>query len=122
MQTIDLRQEGEYDLIINKGRKLDAVLSIKYLYVNEYYDFSLSGYTGCTFYVKTTYDTKDILFSMDLDNGISFVENNKIRLQRTSEQLRLLKAGKYVYNIYLVDTQTNKRALMSGNLVVKDSI
>lgn len=126
---LDLRQDAQYDLVINKDRDLDVSLTAEYYSgTSENYqlvDFSFDTYTGATLQVKKRPDSQYTVLEFSTEDGsiVLPASGNVFKLKKTAEQLTNLRAGdNYHYDMYLSSATYNKRAFLSGSMIIENRI
>jgi hypothetical protein len=123
-KQLDLNQAVEYDLIVMKDRTLSANITCTYLNTTggtSYFDFGSSGYTGATLVIKNTAGTILMTFSTT-DGSIVLGSNGVFKLVKTSQQMDVIRAGQYPYDMYLISSTYPKRAFMFGKITFIQNI
>lgn len=122
--TLDLTQDMIYNLVINKDRDLDQEIQAE-IYSGETFiqNFNFTGYTGATLNVKLKpQDNYNILTFSTADGSIVLGSNGVFSLVKTAVELQNIKAGTFVYNMYLSSTLQAKRAFISGSFIINQNI
>lgn len=123
ISTLQLNQDVKYNLVINRNRDLDVSIQCE-VYSGDsfigYFDFT--PYTGATLQakVKCTDSFSPLTFSTT-DGSIELLADGVFKLVKPYSDLKI-RAGEYFYDMYLTSVSANKRAFLSGNLIVEDSI
>jgi len=122
--TIDLTQDMTYNLAINKNRDLDQEIQAE-IYSGDTFvsNFSFTGYTGATLVVKLKpQDNYSILTFSTADGSIVLGLNGVFSLVKTAAELQNIKAGTFVYNMYLSSSLQAKRSFLSGNFIINENV
>ena len=125
--TIDLRTDAQYDLLINKSMDLDAVLTCMYytgLTAMDIVDFDFSAYTGATLVVKQNPRSNTAILEFDtLDSSIVLsASGGSFQLKKTALQLQNLPIGEFEYSMYLRSATQTRRAFLSGRFIIEAQI
>lgn len=126
-QTIDIRQDAEYDMIINKGMDLNAVLTCSYYTGNTASDivsFDFSAYSGATLIVKQNYKNNIPVLKFDTDDGSIVLSSTggSFQLKKTAVELQAIQNGVFEYSMYLRSSTIKRRAFLSGQFIIKNQI
>lgn len=126
MKTIDLRQDAEYTLKINKDRDLDATLTAQFYTgsTGNYtlVDFNFVDYTGATLQVKKTYSSSDVILEFNTIDGSIVLNTTSFNLNKSASDLSNLKEGDYIYSMYLSNATQTKRAFLAGQFIITNTI
>ena len=120
--TLDLFTATEYDLICGKDRTLNCSITCTYLDVTggtNYFDFS--SYTGATLVIKNTAGTILMTFST-LDGSILLQANGVFKLIKTSQEMDVVRAGCYNYDMYISSATYSKRGFLRGKITFIQNI
>ena len=125
--TIDLRQDADYDMIINKSMDLDATITCQYYTgttVNDIVDFDFTNWTGSTLVVKQNYKHDNAILTFDtLDGSIVLgTTGGTFQLKKTSTELSTLPIGEMVYTMWLRNATYSHRAFLSGKFIIESVI
>jgi len=122
--TLDLRQDTQYDLVINKDRTLAAVISAVTMSGGTEVDFDFTSYTGATLDVRQSPKSDVIIlgFTTDDNSIILSTTGNTFQLNKTFTELANIKTGTYEYDMYLQSVEYPKRAFLNGNFIIEDRI
>ncbi len=123
-QNLDLRQDSQYSLIINKKRTLNANITAQYLSGDTLVEFDFSSYTGATLQVRTKPDAPYIVLQFSTTDGsiVLPASGGTFNLNKTAEQLADVRAGTYVYDMYLISATYPKRQFLSGEFIIISNI
>ena len=126
-QTIDLRTDAKYDIILNKSADLDAVYScVYYTGTTEpvEVDFDFSAYTGASLIVKQNYRSSNTILEFDTSDGsiVLSATGASFNLIKTSTQLASLPVGEYDYTFWLRNSSVTHRAFLSGKFIIQYKI
>lgn len=121
---LDLRQDMQYDILINKQRTLNVNLTAYYVSGGTEYDFDFSNYTGATLQVKMKPDAPFTILDFDTDDGSITLPTSggTFNLYKSAADLAKVRAGEYRYDMYLKSATTPKRAFLSGSFTIIDRI
>jgi len=124
--TIDLRTDAKYDIILNKIADLNAS------YICQYYtgttadsivDFSFSAYTGASLIVKQNYRSNIAILTFDtLDGSIVLSTSGTFQLKKASADLLNLPIGEFEYTMWLRNATMSRRAFLSGKFIIQYKI
>ena len=122
--TLDLRQDTQYDLVINKDRTLAAVVSAVYMSGTTEVDFNFTTYTGATLDVKSSPKSQTNILEFSTDDGSIVLSStgNTFQLNKTYTELANTKTGTYEYDMYIQSVTYPKRAFLSGKFIIEDRI
>lgn len=121
-QIIDLAQDSNYDIVVNKNRTLNATLHCQYLSGDTYVDFSFDNYQYIIMHVKSRPDSEKVVLSLS-NIASTLLMQPQGRLQFKAEhKLMDLRVGEYVYDIYVYNNDENKRAFLSGKFTVQATV
>jgi len=123
-QNLDARQDSQYNLILNKQRTLNINIRATYLSGDTEYDFDFSSYTGATLQVRTKPDAPFLVLGFNTNDGsiVLPISGGTFNLNKTSAQLANVRAGEYVYDMYLSSALYPKRAFLRGNFTITPNI
>ena len=122
--TIDTRQDAEYDYIINKSMDLHDSR------ICEYYTgttptskvfFDFTNYSGACLTVKPNYRANQVILVFDtLDGSIVLgVSGGTFQLNKTSTELSTLPIGEFQYNMWLRNSVESHRSFLSGKFIIE---
>ena len=121
--TLDLRQDTQYDLEIKKDRTLSATISCVFMSGTTEADFDFSSYSGATLQVKRdSRSSNTILEFTTLDSSIILSTGNTFQLNKTFTELASIPVGEFEYDMYISSTTYPKRAFLSGSFIISDRI
>ncbi len=124
--TIDLRQDSKYDVILNKIADLHSTLTCEYYSgttVDTLTDFSFSAYTGASLIVKQNYRSATSILEFDTDDGsLVLSTGNTFQLIKTSAELANLPIGEFEYTMWLRNATMTRRAFLSGKFIIQYKI
>ena len=123
-QNLDIRQDSQYNLILNKGRTLSVNITAQYLSGDTYVDFDFTSYTGASLQVRTKPDAPFIVLQFSTADGsiVLPASGGTFNLNKTAEQLSTVRAGEYYYDMYLISSTYPKRAFLSGSFTIMPNI
>lgn len=122
-QILDFTQDINVDIEINKNRDLDATLHCVYVDGEGVENnFEFAEYTTALLQVKKSADSDVVALALSTIAGsIQLLPEGRIRFRLKPEEVNV-RAGKYVYDLYLFNSTYKKRQFMSGNFIIKDTI
>ena len=127
-QNLDIRQDSQYNLILNKQRTLNVNITAQYVSGtttgNTYVDFDFSSYTGATLQVRNKPDAPFVVLQFSTTDGsiVLPVSGGTFNLNKTATQLATVRAGEYFYDMYLSSATYPKRAFLSGSFTIIPNI
>ncbi len=123
-QNLDLTQDSQYNLILNKYRTLKVNITAQYLSGSTLYDFDFSSYTGASLQVRTKPGAPFIVLTFSTTDGsiVLPVSGGVFQLNKTAEELKDVRAGEYVYDMYLSSALYPKRAFLSGSFTIISNV
>ena len=128
-QSINLYQDSNYDIIINKNRTLNATITAYYISGtttgDTYIEFDFSSYTGATMQVRIKPDSPFCILEFNTDDGsiILPASGGTFKLVKTAAELNTVRAGEAHYDMYLRgNTDFPKRAFLSGSFTITPNI
>ena len=113
---LDIRQDSIYDMLVNRNRTLDQTFNAYFTSGDTEYNFDFSVYTGATMEVRKQFGSTftALTFSTD-DSSIVLGLDGEFKLVKSAADLQKVRAGDYIYDMYLTSTSTPKRAFLSGD-------
>lgn len=122
-QILDFTQDINVDIEINRNRDLDATLHCVYVDGEGIENnFEFAEYTTALLQVKKSPDSDVVsLVLSTISNTIQLLPEGRIRFRLKPEEVNV-RAGKYVYDLYLFNSTYKKRQFMSGNFIIKDTV
>ena len=125
--TIDLRQDTKYDLVLNKGADLKMILSCQYYTgttADSIVDFDFTSYTGASLIVKQNYRSANSILEFDtLDGSIVLsTSGGTVQLLKTATELANLPIGEFEYTMWLRNSEKTHRAFLSGKFIIQYKI
>lgn len=123
-QNLDLRQDSQYNLIINKDRTLMVNITAQYLSGSTMVDYDFSSYSGACLQVRLKPDSPFITLQFNTTDGsiVLPASGGTFQLYKTAAQLEKIRAGEYFYDMYLISNTYPKRAFLSGSFTVLPNI
>lgn len=114
--TLDTRQDAIYNLDVNRNRTLNQVFETFFTSGATEYPFDFTPYTGATLQVRKQFGSSFVPLTFSTDDGsIVLGADGKFSLIKSAEDLQKIRAGQYLYDMYLTNVSTPKRAFLSGN-------
>lgn len=122
-QILDFTQDINVDIEINRNRDLDATLHCVYVDGEGIENnFEFAEYTTALLQVKKSPDSDVVsLVLSTISNTIQLLPEGRIRFRLKPEEVNV-RAGKYIYDLYLFNSTYKKRQFMSGNFIIKDTV
>lgn len=121
---LDLVQDSAFNLTINKQRTLNVNVTAYYISGDTEVDFDFSSYTGAFLQVRTKPDAPFVILSFNTsDASITLpATGGTFNLYKTAEELAVVRAGEYRYDMYLISPTYPKRAFLSGLFTINSII
>lgn len=126
-QNLDLRQDSQYNLVLNKQRTLNTTITAYYLSgttEDTCIEFDFSSYSAATLQVRLKPDSPFCVLEFNTDDGsiVLPAAGGTFQLKKTAEELSKVRAGEYVYDMYLVSATYPKRAFLSGSFTITPNV
>lgn len=126
-QNLDLRNDSQYNLIINKDRTLNATITAYVVSAtttgNTCIPFDFSSFSAATLQVRLKPDSPFCVLEFKTSDGsIVLSVTNTFQLIKTATQLATVRAGEYLYDMYLSSATYPKYAFLSGNFTITTNI
>jgi hypothetical protein len=127
-QSLDLRQDSIYNLQLNKQRTLNASITAQFVSGtttgNVLVDFDFSSYSGATLQVRNKPDSPFVVLEFSTADGsiVLPISGGTFQLKKTAEELQNVRAGTYVYDMYLTSATYPKRSFLSGEFIITPNI
>ena len=113
---LDVRQDSVYDILINRNRSFDQTFDAYFTSGTTEYPFDFSVYTGATMEVRKQFGSSFTALTFSTDDGTIILGlNGQFNLNMTAENLKKVRAGDYIFDMYLSSATVPKRAFLSGN-------
>jgi hypothetical protein len=112
---IDLSMSTEYNLQVDKDRSLNSSIYCTYFSGCTEYNYDFTFYSGATLTVKNDSGTIVQTFST-LDGSIVLGVGGVFNLVKTSDEMNIVRAGNYNYDMYLSNATYPKRAFLRGKI------
>lgn len=121
-KIIDFTQDASYDMIVNKNRNLNAYLHCVYVDNGIEYDFDFTVYEVAMLHVKQKPNsTTPLLVLSTINNTIELLDEGRIRFVADPADLNV-RAGEYVYDMYLYNEDYTKRQFLSGRFIIQETV
>ena len=119
-QNLDIRQDSQYNLILNKQRTLKINIAATYISGGTEYDFDFSSYSAATLQVRLKPDSPFVVLQFNTSDGsiVLPASGNTFQLNKTALELSTQRAGEYFYDMYLSSATYPKRAFLSGQFTI----
>ena len=123
-QNLDLRQDSQYNLVLNKQRTLKANITAYYLSGSTDVEFDFSSYSGATLQVRNKPDAPFVILQFSTIDGsiVLPASGGTFQLNKTATELSTVRAGEYVYDMYLTSATYPKRAFLSGSFTITPNV
>ena len=124
IQNLDLRQDSQYNLVLNKQRTLNANITAYFFSGDTETEFDFSSYSAATLQVRKKPDAPFVVLEFNTSDGsiVLPISGGTFQLIKTAEELALVRAGEYYYDMYLVSSTYPKRAFLSGEFIIAPNI
>ena len=118
-QNLDIRQDSQYNLILNKQRTLNINIAATYISGGTEYDFDFSSYSAATLQVRLKPESPFVVLQFNTSDGsiVLPASGNTFQLNKTATAL-IQRAGEYFYDMYLSSATYPKRAFLSGQFTI----
>jgi len=119
-QNLDLRMDSQYNIVINKNKTLLTNITAYYISGDTQIDFDFSSYTGATLQVRTKPDAPFVVLQFSTTDGsiVLPASGGTFKLKKTATELSTVRAGEYVYDMYISSATYPKRAFLSGTFTI----
>ena len=112
---LDVRQDSIYDMKVNRNRTLDQTFDAYFTSGSTEYEFDFTVYTGATMQVRKQFGSTFTALTFSTDDGsIVLGLNGQFTLSKSAADLQKVRAGDYIYDMYLTSASVPKRAFLSG--------
>ena len=112
---LDIRQDSIYDMKVNRNRTLDQTFNAYFTSGTTEYNFDFSVYTGATMEVRKQFGSTFTALTFSTDDGsITLGLDGEFNLNKSAADLQKVRAGDYIYDMYLTSATVPKRAFLSG--------
>ena len=121
-KELDIRDSVTYDMIVNKNRTLEVEFVAEVCSGNTVAGrFEFSGYTGAILEVKVRPQDDFIILKLDsTDNEIQLFSDGLFTFNKSAQGMNV-RAGEYVYDMYLIEG-TIKRAFLTGKFIIIEDV
>lgn len=125
--TINLKQDAQYDMIINKSMDLDAVLTCQYYTgttAADIVNFDFTNYSGATLAVKRDSKSTVTILEFDTLDGslVLGTTGGTFNMVKTSTELSTIPIGTFEYFMWLRSSTQTHRAFLSGQFIIESVI
>jgi len=125
--TINLKQDAQYDMLINKNMDLDAVLTCQYYTgttAADIVNFDFTNYSGATLAVKLNPKSSTTVLEFDTADGslVLGTTGGTFQMVKTAEELSSIPAGEFQYFMWLRSSTQTHRAFLSGKFIIESVI
>lgn len=121
-KQLDLSFASVYDIEVDKDRTLLTDITCTYLdSTGTTQNFEFSSYTAATLVVKNSAGTILMTFSTT-DTSIVLKTLGVFTLSKTSAEMDVIRAGTYLYDMYLSNVLYPKRAFLRGKITFIQNI
>ncbi len=119
-QSVDLRQDSQYNLILNKGRTLNINITAYYLSGGTEYEFDFSSYSAATLQVRQKPESPFVILEFSTTDGsiVLPASGGTFNLNKTAVSLANLRCGEFMYDMYISSSTYPKRAFLSGSFTI----
>ena len=126
-QNLNLCQDSQYNLVINKNKTLLSTITCQYISGtttgNTLVDFDFSSYSAATMQVRMKPDAPFVVLQFSTSDGsIVLSTGSTFQLIKTAIELQNVRAGEYYYDMYLSSAIYPKRAFLSGSFTIIPNI
>ena len=123
-QNLDIRQDSQYNLILNKQRTLNTNITATYISGGTEYEFDFSSYSAATLQCRRKPDAPFVVLQFNTTDGsiVLPATGGTFQLIKTDTELADVRAGEYYYDMYLSSVTYPKRAFLSGQITIISNI
>ena len=122
-KVTDIRLGVRVDIVARKGADFHRRLHVQYYSGTTLVDFDFSMYTGATLQVRRKPNSPivELTFSTAA-SSIVFGTSGRFDLELDWETMNNIRSGEYDYDMYLSNSQYDKRDFMFGKFIIADKI
>jgi len=122
IKELDIRDSVNYDFIVNKNRTLEVEFIAEVCSGDTLAGrFEFSGYTGAILEAKVRPQDDFVVLKIDsADNEIQLLPNGIFTFNKSASGMNV-RAGEYVYDMYLIQG-TIKRAFLGGKFIIIEDV
>ena len=123
-RVLEFTTDVNFDIVINRNRDLDQTLHcvLREIGMEEEMNFDFSLYEEAIMHVKKRHDDLNVALTLNTVNGtIQFLDKGILKFKAEPSYLKKIRAGEYVYDLYLYGNGFTKRQFISGKFIVKDT-
>ena len=123
-QNLDIRQDSQYNLILNKQKTLKTNITAYYMSGGTEVEFDFSSYTAATLQVRIKPDAPFLVLEFSTSDGsiVLPASGGTFQLNKTWQELSTVRAGEYYYDMYITSATYPKRAFLSGSFTITPNI
>ena len=126
-QNLDLRTDSQYNLIINKDKTLNATITAMVVSAtttgSTCIPFDFSSFSAATLQVRLKPDSPFCVLEFNTTDGsIVLSATDTFQLIKTATELSKVRAGEYLYDMYLSNATYPKYAFLSGAFTITTNI
>jgi len=121
-RELDIREDVTYDMIVNKNRTLEVEFIAEVCSGDTVSGrFEFSGYTGAILEVKVRPQDDFVILKLDsTDNEIVLFSDGLFTFNKSAQGMNV-RAGEYVYDMYLIEGII-KRAFLAGKFIIIEDV
>lgn len=123
-QNLDIRQDSQYNIVLNKNKTLKTNITAYYMSGDTEVEFDFSSYTGATMQVRIKPDSPFAVLTFSTTDGsiVLPASGGTFQLNKTYTELSTVRAGEYQYQMDLHSATYPKRAFLSGQFTIIPNI
>lgn len=123
-QNLNLCQDSQYNIVINKNKTLLSTITAYYISGSTEIEYDMSSYTGATLQVRIKPDAPFVVLQFSTTDGsiVLPVSGGTFQLKKTATELSTVRAGQYFYNMDLHSATYPRRAFLSGEFTIIPNI
>lgn len=125
-RELELFEDSNYQIEVNYGMTLNEQLTCYYLTGTTKLvevAFPLDAYTGASLTVKDNRNQRTVMTFSTNDNSITLpTTGSTFQLKKSAEEMSVARPGTYKYMMYISKADKPKRALISGDFIIKNNI
>lgn len=121
-KQLDFTTDVHFDIIVNRNRTLHSIVFCELETEEGIEPFPFDDYDNIVMQVKNSYNSDNVVLALsNITNTLLMHTDGRLEFD-VEEQTMNVRAGEYVYDMYLHKTGQRKRAFMSGKFIVKDTV
>ena len=121
-RVLEFTTDSQYDIVVNKNRNVKATLHCVYIEEGQEMDFNFNDYEEAIMHVKKRHEDEKVILALSTVEGtIELQPEGRILFKAEPDKMNI-RAGEYVYDLYLFKADMIKRAFLSGKFIVNQTV